>query len=237
MNRISPRNPLRNRDAAHGGRCSRALILFAKRPLAGAVKTRLLPLLTAEAAAELYACLLRDTLAMVRTLSGISCCIFYQDDPGAAAFFAAAAPDCEALPQRGADLGARMQAAFGELFGRGFGQVAIIGSDAPGLPADYVAAAFARLDDAGTDVVFGPAIDGGYYLLAMKRLCAELFAEIPWSSGEVLARSRQRAAAGGLGVALLPSWHDLDTPEDLERLLGENTLGGETGDYLRKTRR
>lgn len=225
--------------AAAGQRAdtSRALIIFAKKPAPGAVKTRLAPPLTAESAAELYACMLQDTLDLAQTLAGITSFIFYQDDPDAAGFFATAVPGIAAEPQQGDNLGMRMKKAFTEIFSRGFSKVAIIGSDSPDLPAEYVFAAFTQLEDKQTDVVFGPSVDGGYYLLALKRVWDELFMDIPWSSAAVLAISAAKAKDSHLGVALLPPWYDLDTPADLERpeLLDESCPAARTGAFLRRT--
>jgi uncharacterized protein len=216
---------------------SRALIIFAKQPAPGAVKTRLAPPLTPESAAELYACMLHDTLAMAMNLAGITPFIFYQDAPDAAGFFAVAAPGIAAAPQRGENLGKRMKAAFTELFARGFSKIAIIGSDSPDLPPEYVFEAFTQLEYEHTDVVFGPAADGGYYLLALKRVWDELFINIPWSSAAVLAASAEKAKDAHLGVALLPLWYDLDIPADLERpaLLDGSTTAVRTGEFLRRT--
>ena len=85
-------------------------------------------------------------------------------------------------------------------------------------------------------MVFGPADDGGYYLLAMKRVWEELFMDIPWSSAAVLAVSVAKAKDSHLGVALLPPWYDIDTAADLERpeLLDENCPAVRTGAFLRE---
>ena len=196
---------------------SRALILFAKNPLPGAVKTRLSPPLTSAEAAGLYCCMIQDSVAMVSSLSGISTFIFFQDDPGAAAYFKTLAPEIISQPQRGKDLGERMENAFAELFNRGFAQVAIIGTDSPDLPPEHVMKAFALLEHERTDMVFGPTEDGGYYLLAMKKIWGELFAGLPWSSEELLAASVARAEDLRLGTTFLPVWHDIDTGADLKR--------------------
>jgi len=151
---------------------------------------------------------------MAGGLRGVNLCICYQDDPGAVDYFASLAPGVELTPQRGADLGERMAAAFMERFAGGDGSVAIIGSDSPDLPPVYVMEAF-RLLDEGSDAVFGPAEDGGYYLVAMKRVWPELFTDLPWSSESLLAASLARAAQSGIGVGLLPPWSDLDEWGDL----------------------
>lgn len=197
---------------------SRALIIFAKQPLPGRVKTRLSPPLSSESAAELYACMLRDTVARAGELAGVRLCIYYQDDAGAGDYFARIAPTVDARPQRGTDLGERMAGAFADLFREGHDRVAIIGSDSPDIPLDYIRQSFDLLGE-GTDAVFGPCEDGGYYLLAMGKLWHELFRELPWSRPELLRDSLERAGKAGITTALLPPWYDMDTVADLDRVL------------------
>jgi len=200
----------------------KALILFAKRPVPGRVKTRLSPPLSPEEAAEFYRCMLADILAKTARLDGVERFLYYEPDPEAASFFARFAPGLSSVPQQGADLGERMATAFGELFAAGFEEIAIIGTDLPDLPVTFIKEAFRQLATDGTDAVFGPSEDGGYYLLAMRELHGRLFGDIPWSSGEVLELSLEQGKRAGLGIALLPVWHDVDTAADLLRpeLLG-----------------
>jgi glycosyltransferase A (GT-A) superfamily protein (DUF2064 family) len=93
----------------------------------------------------------------------------------------------------------------------------IIGTDSPDLPISYLEEAFHLLAERGAEVVFGPCRDGGYYLVGMKRVHAELFREVSWSTGKVLEESLRKAESAGLTAALLPLWHDVDTMEDLTR--------------------
>jgi rSAM/selenodomain-associated transferase 1 len=202
---------------------TRALILFAKQPLAGRVKTRLTPPLPAQWAAELYDCMLRDTITRARRLDGVRLCIYYQDDAGAGDCFARLAPGVESRPQRGADLGERMADAFAALFREGHERVAIIGSDSPDLPADHIRRAYELLDN-GADAVFGPSEDGGYCLLALGSLHRELFENLPWSEPRLLEESLERAASAGIATTLLPPWYDLDTCADLRRALEQGGL-------------
>jgi uncharacterized protein len=211
----------------------KALILFAKYPRPGSVKTRLTPPFTPDKAAALYRCMLLDTIASISRLDNIDRYLFYAADPDAAVFFRSAAGKMTSLPQCDGDLGRRMAGAFRLLFGKGYGEVAIIGSDSPDLPERYIEEAFMKLEESA-DAVFGPTEDGGYYLLAMKHLREELFRDIPWSSGEVLGRSLAVAEENGLQVALLPLWHDLDTVDDLLRpeLLREENGAPLTRDFV-----
>lgn len=165
---------------------------------------------------------------------GVTPFIFFQDDPDAADYFKALAPEIRSLPQWGEDLGMRMRNAFKEIFEQGFAKVAIIGTDSPDLPPEYIFEAFTLLEYEHTDVVFGPAGDGGYYLLAMKMVWEELFRGLPWSSAELLAASVETAKDLCLGASFLPVWHDIDTEADLHRaeLLDEKNLANKTRAFL-----
>jgi uncharacterized protein len=212
----------------------KALIIFAKRPAAGRVKTRLSPPLQPEQAAELYRCMLADTLAKAASLAGPDRYLFYEEEAQAASYFSGIAGGMTCLPQQGHDLGERMAAAFRRLFDEGYGAVAVIGTDSPDLPPECVREAFRLLGSGEADAVFGPSRDGGYYLLAMKQFHDRLFRDIPWSSGVVLQRSLEHATAAGVTVALLPVWHDVDSAVDLHRpeLLDEGNGAPLTREFL-----
>lgn len=189
-----------------------ALAVFAKTPIPGRVKTRLAPALSPAEGAELYRCMLFDTVARVRRLP-VETVIFYDGDE---AFFRNAFPSLLLVPQREAGLGQRLESAFSELAALGYGNRVVIGTDAPDLPMPFIDEAFQRLEE-GIDAVFGPAEDGGYYLVALRGESRGLFRGVPWSTPEVLAESRQRAREAGLSTALLPSWYDVDSYADLFR--------------------
>lgn len=214
---------------------SHALIIFARHPLPGRVKTRLTPPLTATEAAELYRCMLLDILARTARLDNVERLLFYEDGPGAASFFRTVTT-LPSIPQGGDELGDRMAAAFATAFARGHERIAIIGTDSPDLPLAFVREAFTRLDNGETDAVFGPSEDGGYYLLALKRLHHELFRDIPWSSGGVLRESLAKARAAGISTSLLPQWYDVDMAADLTRpgLLDESNEAPLTREFIRK---
>lgn len=204
------------------GLTNRALVVFAKEPLPGTVKTRLSPPLTPVDAAELYRCMLADTVAACSGLAGTTLVLCVAPTPGAATYFHREFPGVPVMLQEGADLGARLSNAFKVLFSLGFRTVAAIGTDAPDLPPEFVTAAFCLLESATADVVFGPAADGGYYLVALQTLHARLFQDIPWSTAETLTDSEAAAGELGLRSRHLPLWHDLDTAADLQRLLAGN---------------
>jgi uncharacterized protein len=209
------------------------LIIFAREPEPGQVKTRLAPFMGETAAAELYSCMLIDTVAKATALPGVVPLIFAA---GEMAWFRRRFPEVRLSPQQGGDLGERMEKAFADVFAGGAGPVCIVGSDSPDLPPEYVMRAFAELESA--DIVFGPSEDGGYYLLGMRRLHRELFRGIAWSTGDVLERSLRIAEEAGLKRALLPEWYDVDVPEDLVRpslAAGENGAV-RTGEFLQRMR-
>jgi rSAM/selenodomain-associated transferase 1 len=212
----------------------KALLIFAKKPVAGTVKTRLSPPLSAGDAATLYRCMLGDTLDKVAVLRDVEPFLFYQPAEGAEDFFRNRYPRVTLFPQEGTGLGERMENAFGRVLSAGFGAAAAVGTDAPDLPLEYVEQAFRFLAEGRADVVFGPASDGGYYLVAMGRLMPELFRGIPWSTGEVLRESMETAAAAGIRTVTLPLWHDVDTVADLERFRSSGEGAPRTRRFVRE---
>lgn len=213
----------------------RGLVVMAKRPEAGATKTRLCPPLTPARAAALYACFLADVVetarAAARIVPGLIPAIAYAPDD-AAAYFRALAPDFALVPQAGATLGERLEAVLGGALASGHAQVAAINSDSPSLPVAYLAQAFAALDDPATDVVFGPCDDGGYYLIGWKRPHPFLVRDVAMSTPHTLADTLALAERAGLRVALLPPWYDVDEPADLARLAADGGLGRHTREFL-----
>jgi len=210
----------------------RSLLVVAKRPAAGQTKTRLCPPLAAAAAAALYECFLRDTLDIMRSVPGVARGIVYLPE-AATDYFQALAPDMALTVQRGADLGARLDYLLNEALAGGVDQAVVMDSDSPTLPAAYVAEAFARLDG-DADVVLGPCDDGGYYLIGLKRPQPRLFREVQMSTPFVVRDTLALADALGMRVALLPTWYDVDTAAELERLRAE--LAGSRDGAARHTR-
>lgn len=194
-----------------------AVVIMAKMPQAGAVKTRLCPPLAPQTAAVLYRAFLLDKIAQVRRLAQASPTIAYTPEDGRG-FFAALAPDFTLIPQQGADLGERLANSFAQCFAAGYTGVLAIDSDTPTLPTDFLQQAVHLIATPQTEVVIGPTEDGGYYLIGLRALHRELFADMAWSTAAVVPETRQRAAAKGLQIAWLPPWFDIDTVEDLQRL-------------------
>jgi uncharacterized protein len=193
----------------------KTLLVFAKAPLPGFVKTRLLSVLSADACAALQEDLVRATLKAALNSSAKRIELWCEPDCEHG-FFGRCASDRVVLrSQRGADLGERMAFAFAEGLRENLAVVGI-GTDCPVLDASYIDAAFSQLDR--IPIVIGPAEDGGYVLLGMDvSLPAVLFEGMPWGTETVMAETRERLSASGLRWSELEILWDLDRPEDLER--------------------
>jgi uncharacterized protein len=194
----------------------KALLVVAKQPAAGQTKTRLCPPLDVTTAAALYECFLRDTLAVMRQVTGVRRTIAFLPED-ADGYFHAMAPDMALTPQRGADLGERLANLLAEALAGGADQAVVMDSDSPSLPAAHVAQAFTELDGP-CDVVLGPCDDGGYYLIGVKQPHPRLLREVRMSTPTVVQDTLTLAAELGLRTALLPTWYDVDTAADLARL-------------------
>lgn len=195
-----------------------AVAIMAKGPCPGQVKTRLCPPLSYEEAAHLYRCFLLDNVEQVKTLKEAARAIAYTPEDAKSFFEALASQAFSLIPQRGADLGARLISILDQLLALGYPKVVVIDSDTPTMPVEYLRRALILLREPDIDVVLGPCEDGGYYLIGLRKMHKELFEDMTWSSPQVFLETLQRAEAKGLKVACLPPWYDVDTPEDLQRL-------------------
>ena len=187
--------------------------LFAKEPVAGLVKTRLSPALTAEQACWLYQTSLCETVKRLLA-ADLSLVLCYD---GRRAWFAEAFPGLPLLAQVGDSLGDRMSNAVQELFRHLDGPVLLAGSDSPDLPIGLVDQVLHALWE--TDVVTIPCRDGGYVVVGLRRSTTELFTGIPWSTSGVLQATRQACLRLGLSYVETEEWYDLDEIEDLRQLV------------------
>jgi hypothetical protein len=191
--------------------------IMAKAPRAGEVKTRLCPPLRAADAADLYRSFLIDKIAAVGALAGAQAAVAYTPAE-ARAEFEALAPGFLLVTQEGPDLGTRLRTTLARLLGLGHTGAIALDTDTPTLPRAYLQEAADCLARPGADVVLGPTEDGGYYLIGVRAAHPELFEDVPWSTAAVLEVTLRRAASLGLRVTCLPTWFDVDTADDLERL-------------------
>jgi len=191
------------------------IAVFARAPIAGQAKTRLIPRLGAAGAARLQRQLTVRALARAHAVRRARVALWTTDDDADTRALAADGGATLRL-QRGDDLGARMSNAFAETLD-GQRPMLLIGTDCPAQTAADLDAALAALRDA--DAVIQPAEDGGYVLIGMKTFHPALFEQVPWGSDKVLATTRSRAASRRLRLAELPMSWDLDRGEDLARAL------------------
>jgi rSAM/selenodomain-associated transferase 1 len=194
----------------------KALIIFARTPELGKVKTRLMKDLGAEETLKLYKSFVSETFEICGGLKGA--------DKFLGSFPTSNDPFMDALVriykfhgvfnQKGADLGEKFINAFSARFREGYEKVVIIGSDSPTIPFDYIRKAFQELEK--NDMVFGPCTDGGYYLVGARRLHKNIFRGIPWDTSEVLNKTLDKLYVGKVRFSLLPFWYDVDNIDDLK---------------------
>jgi len=216
------------------------LVIVAKEPLPGKVKTRLFPKFSPEVAADLYRCFLHDRIQEVSTLNGVDRAIAYTPEDARETFTALALAGFELFAQQGKHLGERLNNIFLEKLSQGYKAVSIVDSDSPDLPKSLIKESFELLLSKQADIVFGPCYDGGYYLVGMRKPHPELFRNIPWSTENVLSVTLEKASKMGLNVKLLSTWNDLDTFEDLiefynmykDRPLSKDWAGNKTFAFL-----
>lgn len=191
------------------------LIVFTRYPEPGKSKTRLIPALGLEGAADLHRRMCEHTLSWARRMgSGSEVSVeFYIDGEGQDRFRKWLGDDVLYRPQGKRGLGVRMNRAFQNSFRAGMAKVVIVGTDCPGLSEGPVHKAFLALEE--NDLVLGPANDGGYYLIGLRRLAEELFKGIPWGTEKVLPCTLKVAQHLGLKTFLLDPLGDVDRPEDL----------------------
>ncbi|MFP5414556.1 MAG: TIGR04282 family arsenosugar biosynthesis glycosyltransferase [Gammaproteobacteria bacterium] len=188
------------------------LIQFAKAPVPGQVKSRMHPVLSGEQSAALHRTLVRHTLGKL-ALAQLAPVELWISAPHP--FFTALADLAPSVMQAGYDLGERMWHAFETALPRAR-PVVLVGSDCPFFSARYLLQAFHLLLAPDVDAVLGPAEDGGYVLLGLKRNHPQLFMDVDWGTGQVLEQTRDRLRQLGWRWRELPALADIDEPADLE---------------------
>lgn len=189
-----------------------SLTLFAKIPDINTVKTRLAGYMSDDERLKLYISLLNNTIVKLIDLPGVDTYICYSPQNGDSYF---SKYGLKMFPQSGGDLGIRMYHAFEYIFSKGYQKAVLIGVDIPEISEDIVTNAFCLLSN--EDIVFGPALDGGYYLIGMKKPIRIVFQDIEWSTDKTLRQSIAIAESHGYTVACTNTLSDLDTPEDVKR--------------------
>ncbi|MGC2658883.1 MAG: TIGR04282 family arsenosugar biosynthesis glycosyltransferase [Bryobacteraceae bacterium] len=189
------------------------IIVFAKAPIPSQVKTRLIPSLGADAACRLHQAFVEDTLSSLRELA-VSCDVELHIDcdlpdwrPGGVS---------QRLQSSG-DLGNRMYVALSGALKEGRPAAAILGSDSPTLPLNYVT----ELLNSPADICLGPTSDGGFYAISCRRTDPEMFAGVEWSTAKTRMQTVAASRLAGLTVGEGSEWYDVDTKEDLDRLIAD----------------
>ena len=228
-------------DRMSRGLC--ALAVMTKAPRAGQVKTRLVPPLTPQEAADLNKCFLQDTAVAISSacssvLRPPTAAVAVYTPVGAESAYTDVLPtDFSLLPQRGDKFGERLYFAVEDLFKCGFDSVCLIDSDSPTVAAENFAEAIDLLGSSDDCVVLGPSDDGGYYLIGVKKPHRHLFEQIDWSTERVLNQTMQSANAMGVEVKLLPTGYDIDDDASLRRLCNELLAETTSADIAPHTRR
>lgn len=206
------------------------LILFARAPDVGQVKTRLAPALSAAAAARLQKAMIADLLALTDPLPSrrMLACTPTTAHP----FFLECAMGHQIIlrKQEGVSLGDRMAEAMAWGFGEGFQKVVIIGVDSPTLPVAFLLEAFEQLETGHT--VLGPTLDGGYYLIGARQSAPDVFTNIAWGTDGVLTETLNRLNEQRVSCHLLPFWYDVDRPADIDLLATHLALLARQGQPL-----
>jgi hypothetical protein len=189
--------------------------IFVRTPVPGEVKTRLAPPLTPLEACELYRAFLADLFVRLAKLKKVASTVFYTgSDEGALEGLLPAR--ALLVRQDGDSLGERLVNAFRDLIDTDGTPACVIGSDSPDLPLAYIKRAFVKLKH--KDVVLGPTLDGGYYLVGLKKSVPEIFQDITWGGPDVLSDTLRRVDRLGLSCGVLPPWYDVDDTESLSLL-------------------
>jgi len=193
------------------------LIVFLKAPRPGTVKTRLAAALGAAEACVAYRHLVETLLRQLASLEDVE--LRFTPDGAGSEIKPWAQPTWRLTGQGDGDLGSRLDRAFRQAFGEGAKRVAVVGSDCPEVRTTDIEAAWRAL--LSHDVAIGPAIDGGYWLIGLRRPHPELFEHVRWSTNHVMQDTLERCRAAGLGTCLLRELADVDTEEDWRRFLAK----------------
>lgn len=211
-----------------------AVLVMAKAPRPGEVKTRLQPLLGPEGCARLQAALLRRVAAWAHAVAPGAAFVAYAPDDGLEETLGLVPAGIDLFAQEGEDLGERLAAASARVLSMHPGPLLVVGTDLATLSAQHARAALEDLAD-GCDVCFGPAFDGGYYLVALAAPQPRLF-DLPrdaWGGPGVLELSLQAAATAGLSLGMLRGERDLDTPADARAALADPCFPADIAAVLR----
>ena len=213
---------------------SASLIIFARYPESGRVKTRLAKTIGAEKATEFYRLCAEHLFRETEKLPpGIKRYIYFDGKENEYRLQDWAGAGFDYIVQASGSLGHRLENAFSTQFTRGAGKVLIVASDVPDISSSIIVEAFRSLDN--HEIVIGPCHDGGYYLIGMKKLHRDIFNGIPWSTSQVYTHTLANIKKLDISLCQLPSLYDIDTEEDLHQWL-KTTITPETplGEFVKR---
>jgi rSAM/selenodomain-associated transferase 1 len=205
-------------EMVHSSGSDRVLVIMAKAPRPGAVKTRLASRLSASAVADFYRCLLQDTLTLARSLSDVDVAIMCPA-PDVSELIQFAGPETTVVAQKGEGLAAGLISVFAHFAQHRTRRIIAFNSDSPHLPPVVLENAFETLS--AHDLVVGPTHDGGYYLVGAKASHPDLFANDGMGTSSALDRLLLRAQSQDLSLGFAPPFYDIDVAEDLARISEE----------------
>tara|TARA_B100000686_G_scaffold348528_1_gene439796 strand:+ start:2191 stop:2868 length:678 start_codon:yes stop_codon:yes gene_type:complete len=206
-----------------------AIILFARAPRLGKVKTRLQSHLDQETVLQLYSCFLRDSIEKICAIEEADSFIGVAEEEDLDYFLeTVTGKGIYTFSQSGDNLGERMRNAFLGRFKEGYKRIVIIGSDSPSLPVRCITQAF----EANRDLIIGPSFDGGYYLIGMRNKVIEVFDGVEWGSEKVLEQTLFNVATLQVSLESLPLWYDIDRLEDLRFLRSHLSLLCRSGEQI-----
>lgn len=193
-----------------------ALIIFAREPRLGRVKTRLARELGARPTLTLYKAFIADVCVVAQQCRGVDCFIYYEGQLNARSLLKSYNKDFMLRKQRGKDLGQKMHNAFVDVFNEGYQKTVIIGTDCLTISAKDIMRTIRQLNR--YDCVFGPSADGGYYLVGLRKPIKTLFTAIQWGTDQVLAQSVRKLSKTGKTWNFLKKQRDIDYKADLRYL-------------------
>jgi hypothetical protein len=198
-----------------------AVIIFARLPQKGKVKTRIAKTLGEKFAVDFYKACAENTFNECRKIASnnLDIYIFYADKNDKKLMKNWAGSEFRLFPQSGEDLGKRMLNAFKQVFAEGVRRAILIGTDIPGISSKVISDSLISL--CKSDVVIGPAKDGGYYLIGMNKLYGFLFEKIEWGSGKVFSDTLNRISLHNIERQIVAELYDIDTEEDLKNWMSE----------------
>ncbi len=193
----------------------KALVIMTRIPIPNKTKTRLMTILSPEECAEIHRAFLRDIVETGSKVGDTDLYLFYGDEGPLEVIEDIVREGMTSLPQRGKDLGEKMRNIFADLFDKGYERVVLMGADIPEVGIEDLEGAFDELEF--KDLVFGPTLDGGYYLVGMNHLHEMVFDPgIKWGTPQVFQETLEVIKRSGVEVGLIRSHEDIDTREDLK---------------------